>query len=46
MPSAFHALKWFAVVTVPLVRCVWRTDQYWLNVAVPSIDGSFTRCVS
>lgn len=46
MPSAAQALKKFPVVTVPPVLLVSRTAQYWLNVAVPSIDGASTRVVS
>ena len=47
MPSAMpywaHAAKWFAVVTVPLVRLACRTDQNCVKVAVPSIEGAFVR---
>jgi hypothetical protein len=30
---------------VPPTRLVRRTDQYWSNVEVPSIDGWLTRRV-
>ena len=46
IPSALQAAKWFAVVTVPLVRSGPRTDQYWLKVDVPRMDGSFVLVLS
>jgi len=43
MPREAQALKWFEVVTVPLVRWLARTDQNWLKVAVPWMEGSLVR---
>jgi hypothetical protein len=43
MPKLAHALKWFAVVTVPELRLLWRTDQYWVKVDVPMMDGALVR---
>jgi len=46
MPWLAQALKKLPVVMLPPVRRLWRTAQYWLNVAVPMIEGALTRCVS
>jgi hypothetical protein len=47
MPRLRHALKWFAVVTVPAVRLFCRIDQYCLNVEEdPAIEGWLTRVLS
>jgi hypothetical protein len=43
MPNLAQALKWFPVVTLPEVRFDWRTDQNWVKVLVPSIEGALTR---
>lgn len=45
MPKLAQALKWAAMLTEPPVRLEFRTDQYWLKVEVPSIEGWLTRCV-
>jgi hypothetical protein len=42
-PCWAQALKWLDVVTVPEVRLLWRTDQYWVNVLVPVMDGWLVR---
>jgi hypothetical protein len=46
MPWLFQALKWLAMVTVPLVRPPLRTEMYWLKVLVPMMDGSLVRVSS
>lgn len=45
MPAASHASKKLPVVTVPPVRLSWRIAQYWLNVAVPWMEGASVRVV-
>jgi hypothetical protein len=46
MPWLAQALKWLAMVTVPLVRPPLRTEMYWLKVLVPTMDGSLVRVSS
>jgi hypothetical protein len=43
MPLLAHASKWVFMLTLPLERLFWRTDQYCWKVEVPSIDGWLVR---
>jgi hypothetical protein len=43
MPRFFHSSKCFVVVTVPPTRFSLRTDQNWVKVLVPSMEGWLTR---
>lgn len=45
MPAFCQAVKKLPVVTVPPVRLLRRMAQYWLKVAVPSIEGALVRVV-
>jgi hypothetical protein len=45
-PSDAQSVKWFSSVTVPEVRWDEWTEMYWLKVAVPTMEGSFTRSFS
>lgn len=42
-PCLAQALKWLAVVTVPEVRLLCLTDQYWVKVLVPVMEGWLVR---
>jgi hypothetical protein len=42
-PCLAQALKWLAVVMVPEVRLLCLTDQYWVKVEVPVMEGWLVR---